>query len=326
MLLAAQRVNRILKKEWRMPQRSILVADDIENVTDSGKRRSQAIRKVASFLAQRLKAGIDLLYVEDLKNYPANKLGSFQFLTWHSAHEERLKEQGRQFTLPVSCSLKSGSPAEQILKVLRFRPSPELVVMGTRGQKGVKRLIIGSVAEEVIRNSKRPVMVIGPTAQEMVRDISSQKQHKILVPTDLGKNSRAAEQYALSLAKRMGARVTLFHCLWDSINAIMVGAAHYGMAAFNINGIIDESRDDALDFMRRKTSFFQKHGVPCDYIIEDKSITSMCAVYQECESGYSCVVMGTHGRNALLNAFFGSTARETILNATIPVIVVHSGR
>jgi nucleotide-binding universal stress UspA family protein len=309
-----------------MPQRSILVADDIENQTASSKRRSQAIRNTASFLAQQLKAGIDLLYVEDLKDYPANKLGSFQFMAWHTTHEERLEEIGRQLTLPVSCYLKSGSPAEQILKVLRSRPSPELVVMGTKGQKGVKRFLIGSVAEEVIRNSKRPVMVIGPTAQEMVRDISSQKQHKILIPTDLGKNSRVAEQYALSLAKRMGARVTLLHCLWDSINAIMVGTAHYGMAAFNIDGIIDESRHDAVDFMRRKTIYFQKHGVPCDYKIEDKAITSMCAVYQECDSGYSFVVMGTHGRNALLNAFFGSTARETILNATIPVIVVHSGR
>ena len=326
MLIAAHRVNNTLKKEWRMPQRVILVADDIENKTDSGKRRSQAIRDAASFYAQKLKTGIDLLYVEDIKDYPANKLGSFQFLEWHSTHEEKLQENGRQFTLPVSCSLKSGSPAEQILKVLVSKPSPEFVVMGTRGQKGVKRLLIGSVAEEVIRNSKRPVMVIGPTAQEMVRDISRQKQHKILVPTDLGKNSRAAEQYALSLAKRIGARVTLFHCLWDSINATMVGTAHYGMAAFNINGIIDESRDDALDFMKRKTSLFQNHGVPCDYKIEDEAITSMCAVYQECENGYSCVVMGTHGRNALLNAFFGSTARETILNATIPVIVVHSNR
>jgi nucleotide-binding universal stress UspA family protein len=190
----------------------------------------------------------------------------------------------------------------------------------------MKRLLIGSVAEEVIRHSKRPVMVIGPVAQEMDRNIFSQKQHKILVPTDLRERSRAAEQYALSYAKRIGAKVTLFHCLWDTINAIIVNAAYSGMAAFNINEIITESRDDAIDIMKRKASFFQKHGVPCDYKVEEKSITSMCAVYQESESGYSIVVMGTHGRNALLNAFFGSTARETILNAVIPVIIVHSGR
>ena len=309
-----------------MPQRSILVADDIENQTGSGKRRSQAIRKAASFLSQRLKTGIDLLYVEDLKTYPLRKLGSFRFPAWHFSHQERLEELGRQFPVPLSCSVKSGSPAEEILKILRSRSAPELVVVGTQGRKGVRRLLIGSVAEEVVRHSRRPVMVIGPIAQETNRDISGQKQLKILVATDLGKNSRVAEQYALSLAKRMGAGVTLFHCLWDSINAVMVNTAYSGMAAFNINEMIDGSRDNAVDAMKRKTGFFQKHGVPCGYKIEDKAITSPCAVYQECESGYAIVVMGTHGRNALLNAFLGSTAREAILNATIPVIIVHSGK
>ncbi len=305
-----------------MPQRSILVADDIENQTEAGKKRSQAIGKAASFLARRLTTGIDLLYVEDLAAYPTSKLGSFRFPEWHFSHQEKLEEVGRQFRLPVSCSVKSGPPAEQILKVLRSRSSPELVVVGTQGRKGVKRLFLGSVAEEVVRHARRPVMVIGP----MAREISGQKQLKMLVPTDLGKNSRAAEQYALSLAKRMGARVTLFHCLWDSIYAITVNAAYSGMAAFNIDEIISGERESAVDALKRKTAFFQKHGVPCDYKIQEEAITSLCAVHEECASGYSIAVMGTRGRNALLNAFFGSTAREAVLNATIPVIIVHSGK
>jgi len=308
-----------------MPQRSILVADDIENHTDAGIRRSQAIRNAATFLAPRLKTGIELLYVEDLKDYPSANLGSFQFVEWHSTHQERLEEIGRRFTVPVSCSLKSGSPSEQILRVLLSRPSPELVVVGTQGRKGVKRLLIGSVAEEVIRHSKRPVMVIGPKVREMDKYFSNQKQLKILIPTDLGKNSRAAEQYGLSLAKRTGARVSLFHCLWDSINTIIINNAYHWRTELNINRIVDKARDDAFDFLRQKTAFFQKHSVPCEYKIEEQEI-SRRAVYQECESGYSMVVMGTHGRNALANAFFGSAARETILNTAIPVIVVHSGK
>ena len=198
--------------------------------------------------------------------------------------------------------------------------------MGTQGRKGVKRFLIGSVAEEVVRHSKRPVMVIGPMAQEMSREITNQKQLKILVPTDLGKNSRAAEQYALSLAKRTGARQTLFHCLWDSINAIIVNTGYSGGAAYNLDAIYDESRYYAIKSMKRKAGFFQEHGVSCDYKVEEKKIISSCAVYQECDSGYSIVVMGSHGRNALLNAFFGSTARETILCAVIPVVIVHSGK
>ncbi|NTW58960.1 MAG: universal stress protein [Nitrospirae bacterium] len=309
-----------------MPNRSILVADDIENQTDSGRRRSRAIRNAASFLAQRLKTGIDLVYVEDAKTYPAGKLGSFRFSAWHAKHEEQLKEAAGQFSVPVTCSLKSGSPAEQILKAMRSRSSPELVVVGTQGRKGMKRLLIGSVAEEVVRYSKRPVLVIGPIAQELYRDMSGQKPLKLLVPTDLGKNSRAAERYALSLAKRMGARITLFHCLWDSINAIIVNTAYAGMAAYDLETVIDRSRDDALEAMKRKAGFFQKQGVACGYKVEEKALTSLCAVYQESGSGYAFVVMGTHGRNAFLNAFLGSTARETIMHATVPVITVHSGR
>jgi nucleotide-binding universal stress UspA family protein len=305
-----------------MPQRSILAAFDIENQTESGKKRSQAIGQAAAFLARRLKTGIDLLYVEDLAAYPKRRLGSFRFPEWHFSHQERLEEIGRQLRLPVSCSVRSGPPAEQILKVLRSRSSPELVVVGTQGRKGVKRLLLGSVAEEVIRHAKRPVMVIGP----MAREISGQKQLRLLVPTDLGKNSRAAEQYALSLARRTGARVTLFHCLWDSINAISVNAAYSGMAAFNIDEMISSSRESAVDALKRKTDFIRKHGVACDYKIQEEATTSLCAVHEECKGGYSFAIMGTRGRNALLNAFFGSTAREAVLNATIPVIIVHSGK
>jgi nucleotide-binding universal stress UspA family protein len=305
-----------------MPQRSILAAFDIGNQTEPGKKRSQAVGQAAAFMARRLKTGIDLLYVEDLTTYPRSKLGTFRFPEWHFSHQETLEEMGRQLRLPVSCSVRSGSPAEQILKVLRSRSAPELVVLGTQGRKGVKRLLLGSVAEEVIRHSKRPVMVIGP----MARKISGQKQLRLLVPTDLGKNSRAAEQYALSLARRMGAHVTLFHCLWDSINEITINAAYSGMAAFNIDEMVSASRASALDALKRKTEFIRKHGVACDYKIQEEASTSMCAVHEECAIGYSFAIMGTRGRNALLNAFFGSTAREAVLNATIPVIIVHSGK
>jgi len=307
-----------------MPGRKILVADDIETVTDAGRRRSQVIGHTASFLAQRLGTGIDLLYVEDVKTYPAGKPGPSRFAAWHARHEERLAEAAGQFSVPAACSLKSGSPVEEILKAMRSRPSPELVVVGTRGRKGVKRLFIGSVAEEVIRSSRRPVLVVGPEALQHVRDLADQKQLRLLVPTDLGKNSRAAERYALSLARRIGAKVTLFHCLWDSINAIIVNTAYAGVAAYDLQGVIDRSREDAVAALQRKADFFQKHGVPCDCRVEEKAVTSLCAVHQESGSGYAFVVMGSQGRNALLTAFLGSTARETVMNAPVPVIIVHS--
>ncbi len=309
-----------------MPQRSLLVADDIGNRTDAGKRRSRAIRNAATFLAQRLKTGINFLYVEDIRTFPAGKGGPVEFPEWHAQHGQLLEEVCSQYTVPVIRTFRSGPPAEEIVKMLRSRLSPELVVVGTRGRTGVRRLLVGSVAEEVIRHSMRPVMVVGPLAQEREAEFSGQKQVKILIPTDLGKNSRAAESYGLSLAKRLGAGITFFHCLWDTINTVIVNSAYSGMAPFDLDALFEESRSDAAAALKRKAAFVQKHGVPCSYRIEEKAVTSPCAVHQEAESGYAFIVMGTHGRNALLNAFFGSTARETILNAPVPAIIVHSGR
>ncbi|MGE5173354.1 MAG: universal stress protein [Betaproteobacteria bacterium] len=308
-----------------MPQRSILVADDIENQTDSGKRRSQAIYSAASFLAQRLNAGIDLLYVEDINAYPYDRYDSLRIRAWHSQHQKRLEEASRLFQVPVIYSLKGGSPAERILKAVRSAASPELVVVGTRGRKGLKRLLVGSVAEEVIRHSKRPVMVIGPVAQEKGRNFNARKQLKILVATDLGKNSRAAEHYALSLARRLGAGIVLFHCLGESFRRIVRDSSMVsGWVPFNLDEILAGIQEDAIKAIEQKVRFFEKHDVPCYYKVDDKQMTSACAIYQEGVKGYSFVVMGTHGRNALFNAYFGSTARDTILNASIPVITVHS--
>ncbi len=191
----------------------------------------------------------------------------------------------------------------------------------------MERLLVGSVAEEVVRHSRRPVMVIGPVAQKKDQDFKPGKQIDILVATDLGKNSRPAERYALSLAKRIGARIFLFHCLGDSYRTIVRDSSMVsGWVPINLDEILSGIRDDSSQYLEQKASFFQSRGVPCEYIINEKDITASCAVYQEGERGFAMIVMGTHGRNMLLEAYLGSTARETILNSSIPVIIVRSGK
>ncbi len=309
-----------------MPQRTILAADDIENVTESGKWRSRAIWHAASSLAQRLKTGVELLYVEDVKTHPPFRLDATRIGAWHSRHQEKLEETSKSFSVPVCCSLKNGSPAEEILKIVRIRSAPELVVVGTQGKKGVKRLLVGSVAEEVIRHSRRPVMVLGPAAVERDQNMTSRKPLIVLLATDLGRNSRAAERYALSLAKRISARIILYHCLWDSCQGVLVDTSMVaGWVPVNLDEILAQKRKNSADALERKVRFFRTRGVSCDYRIEEKALTSADAVYQESGKGYTMVVMGTRGRNAVLRAFFGSTARETILHAPVPVIIVHSG-
>ncbi len=58
----------------------------------------------------------------------------------------------------------SGNAAPQILKLTAERDI-DLIVMGTHGRTGVKRFLLGSVAERVVRESPVPVLTIRPTSE-----------------------------------------------------------------------------------------------------------------------------------------------------------------
>ena len=55
----------------------------------------------------------------------------------------------------------SGDPATEILKTIETEDM-DMVIMGTHGRKGLEHIILGSVAENVVRKSAVPVMTINP--------------------------------------------------------------------------------------------------------------------------------------------------------------------
>ncbi len=70
---------------------------------------------------------------------------------------ERLKEPAL-----YEVAVSSGDPAMEILSAAAS-PAIDVVMMATHGRRGLKRLVLGSVAERVIRESPRPVLTIRPS-------------------------------------------------------------------------------------------------------------------------------------------------------------------
>jgi nucleotide-binding universal stress UspA family protein len=81
----------------------------------------------------------------------------------------------------------------------------DLVVVGTHGRTGVDKLLLGSVAEEIFRRSRVPVMTIGPNARGNVHN--GARFHRVLFATDLTAESLAGAPYAVSLAQENQARL-----------------------------------------------------------------------------------------------------------------------
>jgi nucleotide-binding universal stress UspA family protein len=100
-------------------------------------------------------------------------------------------------------------PAAEILEAAR-EGSTDLLVIGTRGYKGLARLVLGSTAEELIHKSRCPILAIGPSVPAPKQPIDFQR---IVYATDFSPEAAKACVFALTFAQDFGAHLYLCHVL-----------------------------------------------------------------------------------------------------------------
>jgi nucleotide-binding universal stress UspA family protein len=137
--------------------------------TDFSPHADAAFR-YARELARFFRADIHLLHVVD--NPIASGMWSSEIYTNEIARlqlnllrdaEERLKRSVPPDAENVSIDVRSGNPTAQILDVALERRA-DLIVMGTHGRTGVAHVLMGSVAERVLRRAPCPVLTLRQTA------------------------------------------------------------------------------------------------------------------------------------------------------------------
>lgn len=134
---------------------------------------AQATLEYAATLAERFGASIDVVHVWDRPSYvpdtavigkPGEPERSLADLIRENAEHE-MTEFLKRTKLPpgvtVTHHLVSGEPASAVIKLLEHRDA-DLVILGTHGRAGVKHLLLGSVAEKLVRLSPIPVITVPP--------------------------------------------------------------------------------------------------------------------------------------------------------------------
>ena len=103
-------------------------------------------------------------------------------------YPERLLEQLKSLQpagadVPVEHKLMEGRPVEEILRLAKETQS-DLIVMGTHGLTGVKRLLLGSVAEQIVRQAPCPVVAVKSpvSAAEPGQDFSESMRGAFTTP------------------------------------------------------------------------------------------------------------------------------------------------
>src|SRR5262249_46020798 len=104
------------------------------------------------------------------------------------------------------CQVREGEIPAEILR-MAAEVGADLIVMGTHGRTGLRRLLAGSIATAVLREAHCPVLALrSPAGTHQAKDIQV-----ILHPTDFSEGYAAALQVARSLAGDLGARLIILH-------------------------------------------------------------------------------------------------------------------
>ena len=111
---------------------------------------------------------------------------------------------------PHEMLLRQGNPWPEIAALIDER-NIDLIVLGTHGRGMFGTLLLGSVAEQVLRHALCPVLTVGPDARPSLLD-REQLLH-VLLATDFSEGSLHAVRIALSLAEENNADITLMHVI-----------------------------------------------------------------------------------------------------------------
>lgn len=141
--------------------------------------------------------------------------------------------------------------------------------------------------------------------------------NRILVPTDFSAGSRLAVDYAVQLARRLGASMHLLHVTEDPSIAGMWTEAYVDLAQLRQER--ETGARHLMDKLRREIG-------PAD--VTDEIATGPVArviTDTAAERGAGLIVMGTHGRTGLAHVLVGSVAEQVMRMAGCPVLTVREG-
>jgi nucleotide-binding universal stress UspA family protein len=216
----------------------------------------------------------------------------------------RLEEQIRAVPHEV---LSGIGDVWNVLSQLIGKHDIDLIVVGTHGRTGARKLVMGSIAEKIFRQAACPVLTVGPNVVRQQKSVAEFNQ--ILLATDFGEASVAAAPYAISLAQEHQAHLSLLH----------------GLERPHVGTVDLESNSDFL--VRRlqelvpkdaelwcHPEYFVQFGLPAERILQFSAT-----------HGTDLIVMGvrpTHGTVSTVTHLAHTTAQHIVAHATCPVLTV----
>ncbi len=198
-------------------------------------------------------------------------------------HFEQLERSALLRDVAHEPILRHGSLCEVLGEVMASRRI-DLVVIGTHGRTGFRKLVLGCMAEKIFRSATCPVLTVGPhVSASLLRD---GRFHHVLFATDFSAGSLHALPYAVSLARADFARLTLLHVM----HMTMPVPVEFG------SPLLDSEEQMGAESRRRLTELMRQAGPEYEAEIVVRSGVAAGTIVDTAEQrDAGIIVMGVHG-------------------------------
>ena len=226
--------------------------------------------------------------------------------------------------LPPPADAVDGSPAASLLAESGDESTTivdqavanraDLIVMGTHGRRGFKRLLLGSVTESVLREAPCPVLTVPSRAPAAAAERVTFK--RILCPIDFSTSALQALGFALDLARQADGLVTLLHVIEWLSEEDPPASARFDTSEYRRYIVADaEERLQGL-VAKESRAWAEIHNV----IVFGRAHREILRAADTTPA--DLIVMGAQGRGGVGLALFGSTTQQVVRGAACPVLTV----
>lgn len=210
-----------------------------------------------------------------------------------------------------------GHPADEIARLVA-QTKADLAITATHGRSGLKRLIIGSVTERLMRTLSCPLLIVRDQAGSIAASHGAGfHPKKILVGCDFSRDSDLACQYGVSLAQEFEAELHLAHVVEPPIyQDIPASGESEGVGRPNsIAPLLDRKMMNMVPEDARHWCF------PVTVLLKGKPAEELSRY--AVNYGMDLIVLGVRGQDLVESLFVGSTTDRVARQAPCPVLSVN---
>ena len=284
-------------------------------VTLDGSTFAEAALPPAVALARRSGAELRLLVAHDptwaFADHEAQAGARARALAYLALKQEPIGATDLQVT-PV---LRDGQVVRTVLEEAK-EWNADLIVMATHGRGPVSRFWLGSVADQCVRHSHRPVLLLRPPEDGSLGKEGGWSVRRVVIPVDGSQLAETALDAGLDIADYFGAPIDLLRV----VGRVELPATPFLPEAVAMSSeMFEAERVAAEEYVEQLSEKLRSSGTESSkrVVIADRVAHAILE-----HAGSDLIVIATHARLGVNRAVLGSVADQVVRGATGPVLVV----